>query len=76
MNLGQLLLAIFLIVFGLSLLLALAIPGWVIGLLAIVAGILLLAGRQSNGRDILAGVSVRSVRQRHHRLPVGEADPV
>lgn len=38
-------LAIFLVVFGLNLLFALAIPIWVTGLLALIAGVLLLMGR-------------------------------
>ncbi|MDI1247396.1 MAG: hypothetical protein PSV13_00810 [Lacunisphaera sp.] len=35
--------AIFLIVFGGNILLGVALPGWVIGVLALVAGLLLLA---------------------------------
>jgi hypothetical protein len=42
---GHIFLAIFLIVFGLNILLGLALPAWVPGLLAIVAGVLLLAER-------------------------------
>lgn len=38
-------LAAFLIVFGLSTLFSVAIPMWVVGLLALAAGILLLVGR-------------------------------
>ena len=38
-------LAIFLIVFGLNLLLGLALPGWVLAVLALVAGVLLIAER-------------------------------
>lgn len=38
-------LAAFLIVFGLTTLLSVAIPMWVIGLLALAAGILLLIGK-------------------------------
>lgn len=42
---GILVLAVFLIVYSLVTLFALAIPAWVIGLLALVAGILLLVER-------------------------------
>jgi hypothetical protein len=38
-------LAIFLIVFGLNMLLGLTLPLWLLGLLAIIAGVLLLAER-------------------------------
>lgn len=38
-------LAAFLILFGLSLLIAITIPGWLIGLLAVAAGVLVLIGR-------------------------------
>ncbi len=38
-------LAAFLIIFGATLLIGLAIPGWVTGILAVGAGILLLIGR-------------------------------
>ena len=38
-------LAIFLIVFGLNLLLGLALPGWVLAVLALIAGVLLIAER-------------------------------
>lgn len=38
-------LAIFLIVFGLNVILGLSLPGWVLGGLALVAGILLLVRR-------------------------------
>jgi len=37
--------AIFLIVFGINILLGIALPGWVLGVLALIAGILLLAER-------------------------------
>ena len=42
---GQLLLAIFLIVFGLNLLLGIVLPSWLLGLLAVAAGALLLIER-------------------------------
>lgn len=42
---GHLFLAIFLLVFGLNLLLGLTIPPWVTGVLALIAGILLLLER-------------------------------
>jgi hypothetical protein len=42
---GPIFLAIFLLVFGLNVLLGLAMPPWISGLLAIVAGVLLLAER-------------------------------
>ena len=38
----QILLALFLLVFGLNLLLGLSIPIWVSGLLAVIAGVLIL----------------------------------
>lgn len=38
-------LSAFLIIFGLSMLIALAIPNWVVGILALVAGVLILIGR-------------------------------
>ncbi len=38
-------LAIFLVVFGLNILLGIAMPPWVLGVLALIAGILLLAER-------------------------------
>jgi len=44
-NLGMLLLAIFLIVYGIATTLALAIPVVILGLLALIAGILILIGR-------------------------------
>ncbi len=40
---AHLFLAVFLLVFGLNLLIGVAIPGWIIGILALIAGILLLA---------------------------------
>jgi hypothetical protein len=42
---AQLFLAIFLIIFGLNILLGIALPGWVIGVLALIAGLLLLGER-------------------------------
>ena len=42
---GHIFLAIFLLVFGLNILLGLALPVWISGLLAIIAGVLLLAER-------------------------------
>lgn len=42
---GHIFLAIFLLVFGLNMLLGLAMPPWILGLLAIIAGILLLMER-------------------------------
>ncbi len=42
---GHLFLAIFLVVFGLNLLLGVVIPSWILGVLALVAGILLLMER-------------------------------
>lgn len=44
-SLGQVLLAIFLILTGLQLLTGLAIPAILMGLLALIAGILILIGR-------------------------------
>lgn len=42
---AQILLAVFLLVFGLNLLLGLTLPTWLIGLLALAAGAVLLADR-------------------------------
>lgn len=42
---AHLFVAIFLIVFGFNLLIGVALPGWLIGVLALIAGILLLAER-------------------------------
>ena len=42
---AQIFLAIFLLVFGLNLLIGVTIPGWVLGILALIAGGLLLAER-------------------------------
>ena len=42
---AQIFLALFLLVFGLNLLLGLSIPIWVSGLLAVVAGVLILMKR-------------------------------
>ncbi len=44
-NLGMLLLAIYLILVGLALVVAIAIPSIVMGILAIAAGVLILIGR-------------------------------
>jgi hypothetical protein len=44
-NIGMLLLAIYLILVGLSSLLGLAIPGIIMGILALAAGIFILIGR-------------------------------
>ncbi len=41
-------LAIFLITFGLNILLGLSMPGWIMGLCATIAGVLLLAERFGN----------------------------
>ena len=41
----HLFLALFLIVFGLNILLGLSIPLWIIGVLAVIAGVLMLIGR-------------------------------
>lgn len=46
-RLGHLFLAIFLIIFGLNLLFGLTIPVWITGILALVAGVLLLLERFS-----------------------------
>lgn len=50
-SMGFLFLAVFLIVFGLNILVGLGLPGWVLGLLALIAGVLLLAERFRGGRD-------------------------
>jgi hypothetical protein len=42
---AQLVLAIFLLVFGFNMLLGLGLPGWLLGLLAVAAGVLLLIER-------------------------------
>lgn len=42
---AHIVLAVFLIVFGINILLGLGLPGWVLGILALVAGILLIAER-------------------------------
>ncbi len=44
-NIGMLLLAIYLILVGVSLVAAIAIPSIVLGLLALIAGIFILIGR-------------------------------
>jgi hypothetical protein len=44
-SMAHIFLAIFLIVFGLNVILGLSLPGWVLGGLALVAGILLLVRR-------------------------------
>ncbi|MEO7414429.1 MAG: hypothetical protein ABIZ81_13840 [Opitutaceae bacterium] len=46
---GHLFLAIFLILFGIQMLFALTLPLWVLGALAVIAGILLLAERFGMG---------------------------
>lgn len=40
---AQVFLAVFLLVFGFNLLIGVALPSWLIGLLALIAGILILA---------------------------------
>lgn len=47
---AHIILAIFLIVFGLNILIGLSLPLWIVGALALVAGILLLAERFGFGR--------------------------
>jgi hypothetical protein len=42
---AHLFVAIFLLVFGLNMLFALSIPLWILGVLAVIAGVLLLAER-------------------------------
>lgn len=42
---GHVFLAIFLIVFGLNLVIGIALPPWISGLLALIAGVLLLVER-------------------------------
>lgn len=42
---GHLFLAIFLLVFGLNMLIGLSMPPWILGLLAVIAGVLLLLER-------------------------------
>lgn len=49
---GHLFLAIFLLVFGLNLLIGVALPGWVLGVLALIAGGLLLAERYGASRRL------------------------
>ena len=44
-NMGLLVLAIFLILFGLSSLVSLGLPAPLLGILALIAGVLILAGR-------------------------------
>lgn len=44
-RIGVIVLAFFLLLFGVQALIAIAIPGWVLGIVAIVAGLLLLVGR-------------------------------
>lgn len=41
---AQVFLAVFLLVFGFNLLIGIALPSWLIGLLALIAGVLILAG--------------------------------
>ena len=47
---GHLFLAIFLIVFGVNMLFALSLPLWVLGVLAVIPGILLLIERLGGAR--------------------------
>lgn len=42
---GHIFLAIFLVVFGLNVLFGLGMPAWILGLTALIAGVLLLAER-------------------------------
>lgn len=42
-SMAQIFLAVFLLVFGFNLLIGVALPSWLIGLLALIAGILILA---------------------------------
>ena len=44
LNMAHLFLALFLIVFGLNILIGLAIPLWIVGLLAVIAGLMLVLG--------------------------------
>lgn len=44
-RIGVIFLVLFLLLFGVTAIIATAIPGWVLGVLAIVAGLLLLVGR-------------------------------
>jgi hypothetical protein len=47
---AHLFVAIFLIVFGINALLGVAIPAWILGILALIAGILLLVERVGGAR--------------------------
>jgi hypothetical protein len=47
---AHLFLAIFLIVFGVNMLFALSLPLWVLGVLAVIPGVLLLAERMGGSR--------------------------
>lgn len=47
---AHLLLAIFLIVFGINALLGVAIPAWILGILALIAGIMFLVERAGGAR--------------------------
>lgn len=47
---AHLLLAIFLIVFGINALLGIAIPAWILGILALIAGIMFLVERAGGAR--------------------------
>jgi len=49
---AQIFLAVFLLVFGLNVLIGVALPGWIIGILALIAGVLILAERFGVGRRI------------------------
>ena len=44
-SVGGIVLGLFLVIFGAGMLLSLAIPTWAIGLLAVIAGLLILIGR-------------------------------
>jgi hypothetical protein len=46
---SRLFLALFLLVFGLNILLGIALPGWVLGILALIAGVLILIERYGSG---------------------------
>jgi hypothetical protein len=46
---SRLFLAIFLLVFGLNILLGIALPGWVLGILALITGVLILIERYGTG---------------------------
>lgn len=50
LSMGHLFLAIFLLVFGVNMLFQLSLPLWVLGALAVIAGVLLLIERFSGSR--------------------------